>query len=755
MADLGQAYVQIVPSAEGISGSIEDVLSPEAKKAGASAGKNVMQSLGGTMSSVGSGMSKYVTAPLAGVGAAAVAAFSDVHTGLENIITKTGASGETLEGMRGIMSNLATEIPTDFNTIGNAIGEVNTRFGSTGEELETLSGQFIKFADLNGVDVSNAIDSVQSAMAAFGLDVQDTGAFLDTLNKVGQDTGVSVTQLASDLMTNAASLKDMGFSASDAANFIGNLNKNGIDSSTVMSGLKKAFSEAAAEGKPMSSVLGELQTAMQNAETDTEAYQAALDLFGNRAGPAIAEACRSGRLSFDELGTSITDNVGNIETTFDSTLTPMDTFKTTMNTLKDTGAELGTNLLTTLQPAIQTIADVIAKVSEKWQSLSPETQDAIVKAALIVAAIGPVIAIIGQVISVITTVKTAVAGISTALSVLSAGPLALIVAGIAAVIAIGVTLYQHWDEVCAWANNLKEKVTEAWNTLKTNVSTAVENVKNTVSQKWEDMKTKVSTAAENIKTTVSTKWNAVKDTVTKTMESTRGTVQTKLNAIKTAYEQNGGGIKGIVAGALEAVHQNFKTKYDIINKLTGGRLDDVKKAFEEKLTAAKNTVETIFGNIKSAIETKINNARDAVKGAIDKIKGFFNFEWSLPKLKLPHFSISGKFSLDPPSVPHLNVEWYAKGGIINDTSIIGVGEAGPEAIVPLSGRNMRPFAQAVADEMYGDGNALTQLLSLVATYLPQMANMQVVTDTGALVGAIAPQMDRELGNLQKQRGRMR
>lgn len=755
MADLGQAFVQIVPSAEGITNKMTGVLEPGINKAGEVGGSKLSEALGKGLQSAGTNMTKYVTGPIAGIGAAATAAWKEVDVGLDTIVQKTGASGDALDDMKSAMEGIAASIPTDFATAGEAVGEVNTRFGLTGDALEDLAGQFVQFAQLNNTDVSSSIDNTQKALAAFGLDASDAGALLDRLNSVGQATGASVDTLTQGLVQNGTAFQEMGMSIDQAAVFMGQLETSGANSETVMNALRKAMKNATADGTPLNEALANLQDTILNGTDSMDGLTAAYDIFG-KSGDQIYGAIKNGTLDFTNLTAAVEDCGDSVATTFEGTLDGPDKLKTTLNELKITGSELASNLMEALQPAMEKISEVVSNLSEKWKALSPETQDAIIKAALIAAAIGPVIVAITQVISVVSTIKTAISAVSGALSALSAGPMLLIVAGIAAVIAAGVLLYQHWDEVCEWANNLKEKVVEAWNNLKENVENAVNTLKENVSQKWENLKTKVSTTAENIKSTVSEKWNTAKEKVGSIMETMRGNVQTKLDAIKTAYEQNGGGIKGIVAGALEAVHQNFKTKYDVINKLTGGRLDDVKKAFEEKLNAAKGTVETIFGNIKSAIETKINNARDAVKGAIDKIKGFFNFEWSLPKLKLPHFSITGKFSLDPPSVPHLNVEWYAKGGIFDSPSIIGIGEAGPEAVIPLSGSNVRPFARAVADEMRGGDNSVAlQMLALMQMYFPQMANMQVVTDTGALVGAIAPQMDRELGNLQKQRGRMR
>ncbi len=422
-----------------------------------------MQDIGAKCEAAGQAVTQKLTLPIVALGAASVKAFADVDKGMDAVVKKTGATGQALEEMKGIAKDLATSIPTDFQTAGDAVGQVNTRFKLTGDELKEVSGQFVKFAKLNNTDVTTSINSVQSAMAAFGVETKDTGAFLDTLNRVGQETGADVNRLAQEMTTNAASLKAMGYSASDAAKFLGQLSVNGIDSSQVMAGLKKAFAQATKEGKPLDQALAELQDTMKNADTDTEAYGAALELFGNRAGPALASAIRDGRLSLEELGSSMQDNVGNIDQTFKNTLDPIDKFKMAVNQAKEAGADLGNSLLTTLTPMIGKLQDGIKNLGEKFRSLSPQQQEMIVKIGLMVAAIGPAMVIIGKMVSGIGMMTTVIDNAVTGIESMAAGTAGIAAPIMAAVVAIGALAaasyagYQSYKKHAAAAHELTEE----------------------------------------------------------------------------------------------------------------------------------------------------------------------------------------------------------------------------------------------------------------------------------------------------------
>lgn len=421
---------------------------------------------------IGNSLTKNVTAPITAAGAGVMAAWAQVDEGMDIIVQKTGATGDALEEMQNSARNIAKTIPTDFETTGIAVGEVNTRFHLTGEELENLSAKFIKFAELNGTDVNSSIDSTQKVIEAFNLSAEDAGALLDTMNKVGQDTGISMDTLASSMVSNAAALKELGMSAADAATFLGQCETSGVDTSAVMAGLKKALVNASKEGKSMKNALSELQDTMVNAGSSSEAYNAAVELFGAKAGPALAEFCQSGKLNFDELGASLNDNLGSVNDTFEATLDPADQFKLTLNQLKDAGFDVGNALGPVLAECLQMVTPILKDIIASWNSLSPGTQEMILKCLLLAAALGPVFSIISKVsggISGVIDVGTKVApviakaktGFAAFNAVLAANPIIIVIAAVVALIATErINLIKHqlffMDDILILGTNAKD-----------------------------------------------------------------------------------------------------------------------------------------------------------------------------------------------------------------------------------------------------------------------------------------------------------
>lgn len=586
--------------------------------------------IGQSIEKVGQGFTKNLTAPIIAVGGASVAAFNEVDEGLDTIVQKTGATGDAADAMGESMKNLATSIPTDFKTAGEAIGEVNTRFGVTGDELETLSGQFIKFSQLNNTDVSDSIDTVQKALSAYGLGAESATDYLDRLNKVGQDTGVSVDSLSAGIVSNATAFKEMGLGIDEAVTFMGQLEKSGANSETVLNGMRKALKNATDQGIPLDQALSDLQNTILNGTSSIDGLSAAYDIFG-KSGDQIYGAVKDGTINFQDLATAMSDAGNSVSATFENTLDPTDDFTTTMNELKVTGSEVGQTLLTMLIPVIEKVGEIIKDVKTAWEGLSPDTQEAIIQAAAIVAAIGPIIVIVGKLVSGIGSIISIASGLIAVISAISA-PVLIVIGVITALIAIGVLLYKNWDEICAWAKKLKDTIVQAW-----------DNIKSNTKEKWDNMKSNISNAMSNAKQ------SAID----------------KANEIKT----------------------NISNKWNDLKSNTSSKWDD----------------------IKGTMSSKLGDAYDKVRGIIDRIKGLFNFSWSLPDIRLPHFSVSGGFSLNPPQVPHISVQWYkkamsdaymlngatifgAKGG-----SLLGGGESGSEMIIGTN-KLLSMIAQAKGGE---------------------------------------------------------
>lgn len=590
-----------------------------------------IKNVGSKLTDIGSEMTKKVSLPIAAVGTASVAAWKEVDSAMDIVATKTVATGDALTDMQSRVTSIAESIPTSFEEAGTAIGEVNTRFGLTGDALEDLSTKFIQFADINGTDVNTSIDTVQKALNAFGLDADQAGALLDTLNKVGQDTGVNMDQLSSLMVSNATAFQGLGLNAADAATLLGKLEKSGVDTSTVITGMSKVQKEAIKEGVSM-------QDALRNALTDSGT---ALEVFGAKAGPKLYESFQNGILSVDDFvnsTTNLNDALGSVSDTYNATLDPIDQMTMTMNTLKQTGADIVNSAGPMLAQIMEKIAGVVQKLAEAWNNLSPAQQETIIKIAAVAAAIGPVISIIGglvstigTVISVISTVASAIgaimpiiSGIMAALPALGtviaaiASPIGIVVAAIAAVIAIGVLLYKNWDEI-------KEKAIKFGEAVKN----IFENIKNAISEKFNKIKEGISNAANAIKSGVTEKFNAVKNAMGNAIEGARGIVSTKLNNIKSAFEQNGGGIKGAVAASWTAIKEYWKTGFDVVNTLTHGKLGDIVDAMKDKLgglaSSAWNWGRDIISGLVDGIRDKISSVAHAVSDVANTIRSYIHF----------------------------------------------------------------------------------------------------------------------------------
>ena len=311
---------------------------------------------------------------------------------------------------------------------------------------------------------------------------------------------------------------------------------------------------------------------------------------------------------------------------------------------------------------------------------------------------------------------------------MAANPIGLVIAGITALVAGFIYLWNNCEGFREFWINLWEKIkkvtTDAvkkikdtfekvktflsttWNIIKTTITGAITDTKEKVETTINDIKDGIKTTFTAIKTTAETIWNNVKTAVTTAIENAKNTVTDTVNAILDTVKTVFNAVKTFVSTVWDNIKATISNAINGAKTAVSNAVQGVKDTVTNMFNTLKNTVENIWNGIKNAIVTPIEAAKTAVKNAIDKMKGFFNFSWSLPKIKLPHFSIKGSFSLSPPSVPKLAVDWYAKAmqnPMLLDSptifgmkgnKLLGAGEAGAE-VVAGAGKLMSMIRSAV------------------------------------------------------------
>ena len=637
-----------------------------------------------------------VISGLKNLGTTITESWKEFDEGADIIITKTGATGDAAEGLQTAYKNASKQVVGSFSEIGTAVGEVNTRFGVTGTDLENLSVKFLKFAKLNGTDVNSSIDSVQAAMAAWGLEAKDAGLVLDVLNKAGQDTGVSVDSLADSLKTNAPALQAMGFSASDAAFFLANLDKNGIDASSTMSGLQKALAKAAKQGKPMEKAMADMEKKIKGAKNETRAIRIATELFGNKAGPAIAKAVREGKLSFEDLGTSMKDFEGNVESTFENTQDAPDKFALAIQGIKADMADMAGNLMEKYSPQIETAINAISKVAEGlFNAVDAGVNFFLNNGDTIIATLGGIAAGVAAYVgytAALTVMKNGWMALAVVQKIVAAGqaalnavmalnPIGLVIAAIAGLVVAFVVLWNKSEGFRNFWINLWDKVKEAVSVAKEKISEWIEALKT----KIEGFKTK----AEEIKNGIVTAWETIK---TKT-EDMKNKVTEFFDGMKTGISDKITAAKNKVIEAVARIRSALS------------------------FSNLMKTVETLFNNIKEKITAPINKAKELVTIAIEKIKSIFPIDIGkiFADIKLPHFKIDGGEApwgiAGKGKPPNFAIEWYAKGGVFDKgATLAGIGENGAEAVVPLE--NNTQWINKVARELVKQINAINDVVGI-------------------------------------------
>ena len=260
---------------------------------------------------VASGIKAAITG-LKNLAKAAMEAYEEFDKGADAVIKATGATGDAAKELEESYNNVAHNIVGDMGDIGSALGEVNTRFGFTGSELEEASEQFLKFADITGTDATEAVRLVSRAIENSGMEAKDYTKLLDVLAKAGQTTGVSVSNLTESVTKNGATLRQLGYTTEESVAMLAKFEKEGVNTETVLAGMKKAVAQWGKDGKNAKEEYKKVLAEIEKTEDIAKASEIAIEAFGSKAGPELVEDIQAGKLEYEDFLGVLKDSVGTV-----------------------------------------------------------------------------------------------------------------------------------------------------------------------------------------------------------------------------------------------------------------------------------------------------------------------------------------------------------------------------------------------------------------------------------------------------------
>ena len=599
-----------------------------------------------------------------------VDAWSEIDEAMDTVTTKTGLTGEALLGLQEIAKGIATSLPaTTFQESADAVGELNTQFGLTGDNLKVAAEYLLKYSKITGEDISNSAINAKKAIDAYGLSNEDLARVLDSVTKVGQDTGQSYDSIFQKAIDGAPQIKMLGLSFEEGATLIGRFEKSGIDSSAALSSLSKAAVNYAKDGKTLTDGLNETVNAIQNATSETEAIRIASEVFGNRAAPKMVDAIQRGAFSFNDLAEAAKSSSGTVATTFEETKDPFDDLTTYSNKAKEGLAEIGGTLLETVIPALEPLMGMLESAVNWFTNLNKTDQQTIVILGLVTTAVMMLLGAIAPLVIAIGAIGAPV-GIVVAAIVTAIAAITLIVQAIMNWGTISEWLQSTWDACAAW-------LSELWTNIVTTATTA-----------WSSFTAWLSAIWSSVFLTGQSLWSSFTSTLSNIFSSLISGAQSLWSSFTST-------LSNLWSGLVSTGSNLFNNLSSTISGIFNGIL---------------STASSIWNSITSTISNAIDGAKNAVSNAIEAIKNLFNFNISWPHIPLPHFYVSGSANpLDwlSQGVPSIGIEWYAKGGIMTKPTLFGMngnramvgGEAGAEAILPLNKSTLGAIGQSIANTM--------------------------------------------------------
>lgn len=622
---------------------------------------NKMQDIGKGMESVGKDLTKTVTLPITGIGAAAIKIGMDFEESMSKVKAMSGATGEEMVLLEQAARDAGASTSKSAKDAADALGFMALAGWDSTTSMEALM-PVLRLSEAGNIDLAKASSLVTDSMSAMGLTTKDLPGYLDIVAQTARSSNTDIDQMAEAYLKVGGTLRGLGVPLEESALALGLLANSGIKGSEAGTALNAVMTNLTAPTGRAKQALEELSFSAFDSEGNFKGLENVLfDLKDKLAG--MTEEQRNTYLamiggkehvkdlnallnglddSYDDLTASIKESDGALE---DVAKTMQDNNKGSLTALKSAIEELGLKIYDVLKPSIANIIEAIQGFIDKLNSLSPAQQETIVKLGLLVAAIGPALLIFGKIITVVgsaitafSTISTAVAGAGGAMAALT-GPIGIAIAAITAIIGIGVTLYMNWDTIKEKAGLLKETISEKWNDIKENTSDTWENVKITVSEKWDDVKTNTSETLTNIKTGISEGWENIKANTSETWDTIKTNTSESWDNIKTTISDKWETIKTNTSDTLNNINSSISEKWDSVKTKTSEAWENLKTDTSTSWGFIKDKIDEHGGGIKGILGTYMDgyklvwetglNAMNTITGGkfndmADKVKGAFN-----------------------------------------------------------------------------------------------------------------------------------
>lgn len=662
-----------------------------------------IENFGSKTKEVGGSLSKNITAPIAAAGTAAYAAWMSVDEAYDNIAVGTGATGDALSKLQESFDNVFAKAPFDAMDISNSLADLNTRFGFTGKVLEDASEKFLRFASVNKTDVSNAVALVSRAMGDAGIPAEEYTSVLDALTTASQASGISIDALTGNITKYGAPMRALGYTTEESIAIFASWEKAGVNTEIAFSGMKKAISNFSAEGKDAKVEFKKTLEEIAKCPDIASATTKAIEVFGTKAGPDLADAIKGGRFEFEEMLKLVESSSGQLDASFEATMDPADKAKVALNNLTLAGAALGDVIQSALGPVFESLADILKDFTEWFKNLNPEIRQTIVFVGGIIAAVGPLLVLIGALAGPISTAlglfakfKLALFGTAEQAGIMGTmvsgltGPILAVIGIIALVTAALIDLYNNNEEfrknVNDMISNLIEILQTLWNSFLYPILTAVKDVlldiwNNAILPVWETVKNciadiiaKLSGLIEVLTPVINfiiQLLSALLIPVFLLLANTIGAVVSEAISFFGALLSN---VSQIIGGIIQVIS-------GIIQFITGVFTGNWKQAWNGIVSIFKGIFDGIVGIAKAPINGVISLVNGVISAVNGMIKGLNKISFDIPDW-VP--GIGGShFGLDLKTID--KVAYLAKGGnLLSGTAIVG--EAGPEILQQMGNK---------------------------------------------------------------------